>query len=120
MAVEKQRLEVSNRRTDVVRMMVEANDASDKRQYDYRMATLESQDKQASKSHFLLRTVVFSGGGVATIIIAFLLYMSFLGSAEQSKIALRILGVFGTAAGGAGVYRLLASGIQKLTDKPSD
>ena len=60
--LEKQRIDSHNRRTDVARYAIEMNDASDKRQFEYRMARLATEESKSVRRHGLARNVAIGGG----------------------------------------------------------
>ena len=119
MAVERQRLDATNRRTEVVRMMVEASDAADKRQFEFQMAQLNARTTDASNKHGLLKNILYCASGFVIVVLLFLVGMAFFGTQDQQQIAMKILSVFGTGLGGAGIFRLSSEAIRKLTQKQS-
>jgi len=54
--LERQRIESFNKRTDVARYAIEANDAADRRQFEYQMAKLAA-DKEATERRECARTI---------------------------------------------------------------
>jgi hypothetical protein len=118
MAVERQRLEASTRRTDVVKMLVEANDAADKRQYEFQMAKLESGNVDLRNRHTLLSRTILGGGIFVILVVALFLYMAFFGNENQRETAIKILTVFGTGLGGAGIFRIVTEGLKRISSKP--
>jgi hypothetical protein len=112
--LEKQRIESANRRTDVVRFAIEANDASDKRQFEYRMAELDAGSSARQQRHSLAQKVVFSATAVAVVITTLLFGMAFFGTATQSGIALEILKISGVGVAGYGLIGVVVSAISKL------
>ena len=97
--LEQQRIDSFNRRTEVVRYSIDANDAADKRQYDYQMAKLEVETVEAKSRNRLKQIVITSG----IVTLGILLGMAFWGSPAQSDMALEVLKVLGIGAGGYGI-----------------
>ena len=116
-AVERQRLDASNKRTEVMRLMVEANDAADKRQYEFQMAQLNVRANDALGKHGLLKTVLYFGGAFLFCLVTFLVYMAFFGAGPQQEVALKILSILGTGLGGAGIFKLGTEAVKKMTQK---
>jgi hypothetical protein len=51
--LERERIESTNRRTEVARLFIETSDTSDKRQFDYRMAKLSADSESDRRNHVL-------------------------------------------------------------------
>ena len=115
--LEKQRIESFNQRTDVVRFAIETNDAADKRQFEYQMAKLDAESDSSNRRHSLMRRVLYTGGSATILTVAFLLGMTFMGSPEQSKLALSCLQVLMIGGGGYGVINGLIAGFRRLSNE---
>ena len=72
--VEQARVEGLNRRNDIVERMIEANDASDERQYTYSLKRLESSERRDTQRMSFLGKAVWALGWVSTIILFFTIY----------------------------------------------
>lgn len=118
-AVEQQRIEAQNRRTDAIRLWIEKQSESDKRMYDYQMAKLTG-DNDDRKSRFLVGgKLVIGTAAFCAVLLLGLFGFIFLGSVEQRNAALEILAIVGIAIGGAGGYVLLERFVQSaMRSKP--
>ena len=112
--VERERIDSQNRRTEVAKQAIEAQDAADKRQYDFHVRRLNSEDSQSIRQHGLARGVFWGGGGFFAIVSIFILVMLFFGDADQAASARSILSVVGQALGGAGFLYLMVRAIRWL------
>jgi hypothetical protein len=112
--LERRRLESFNRRTEVARFAVDAGDAADKRQFDYRMARLKVEEEAGKRQDRIVRAALLWTGSVATILLVLLFGMIFIGTSEQRDIAERILITLGIGAGGYGVVGGIISGVRRL------
>jgi hypothetical protein len=112
--LERERIESTNRRTEVARLFIETSDTSDKRQFDYRMAKLTADSESDRRNHGLARTVTFIASGFGIAVLALLLVMSFFGNQEQSERAIQVLMVLGIGTGGYGLIEGISRGIGKL------
>jgi hypothetical protein len=113
-ALEEQRIASANRRTDVVRLAIESNDASDKRQFDFRMAELDTKKTDISQRHSLAKIVIISAVGIGTVVAGLLLGMALFGAPDQSKIAIQILKVLGIGGAGYGLIGAVVRGISRM------
>lgn len=118
--LEKERIKSADKRTEIARLAIEANDAADKRQFDYHIQKLnhdiEFKNQQAKVSAKLLYGI----GLVSTAFGALLIYLTFFGTVLQSEIAANLLEKLVTAMSGVGVY-LLGKGIfSKLTNQDNE
>jgi len=115
--VERERIRSQDRRTDVVRAAIEANDASDKRQFEFQMAKLaEETSHRQEKSEIERKRLTLAVGiasflAVLTAFISFIVfYMMFFGDERQSQLASDFMSVVGTGIGGFGlVYAAIAA-----------
>ena len=118
--LEKERIKSADKRTEIARLAIEANDAADKRQFDYHIQKLnhdiEFKNQQAKVSAKLLYGI----GLVFTVFGALLIYLTFFGTVFQSEIAANLLEKLVTAMSGVGVY-LIGKGIfSKLTNQDNE
>jgi hypothetical protein len=113
--LEKQRIESFNRRTDVVKYVIETNDASDKRQFDYQMAKLNAETTAATRRHSLLKTVMLAGGGISALIVGSLLGMTFFGNPAQAQLALEALKILMIGGGGYGLINGVVAAVRRLS-----
>jgi hypothetical protein len=112
--LERQRIESTNRRTEVTRFAIETNDAADKRQFDYQMAKLHSEDQATQRRHNLARNVAAYAGAGASLVLALLLVMAFFGDASQSATETQILIILGVGIGGYGVIEAAVRTVGRL------
>lgn len=80
--------------------MIEANDASDERQYTYSLKRLESSERRDTQRMSFLGKVVWVLGLVSTIVLFFTMYMLFYGGGNQSLLAQDLLTHIFAAVGG--------------------
>ena len=113
-AIERQRIESQDRRTEVMREAIQASDAADERQYNYHMARLESEERAAQRKHLLAKQALAGAGIILAVLMVLLFWMLFFGSTGQTVTARELLGAIGTAVGGGGVLLLLARAMRRL------
>jgi hypothetical protein len=108
--VERERIRSQDKRTEVVRAAIEANDASDKRQFEFHMAKLDDERHSRAESSAIDRDrlqfakwIALSFGAVAIGLVVLFSWMLFFGSSEQSATASSILGTVGKGVGGFGI-----------------
>ena len=118
--LEKERIKSSDKRTEIARLAIEANDAADKRQFDYHIQKLnhdiEFKNQQAKVSAKLLYGIGFISTAIATL----LLYLTFFGTDHQSEVAANLLEKLVTAMSGVGVYLLGKGVFSKLTSQDNE
>ena len=114
--LEKQRIESTNQRTNVVRYAIETNDASDKRQYEYQMAKLAADTTADTRRHNLMRTSTITFGAATVLGLSFLFGMAFFGTPQQSEMAFSVLKVLGTGGAGYGVVAGISSLMRRLSN----
>ena len=114
--LERQRIESTNRRTEVIRYAIETNDAADKRQFDFQMAKLQNDADASRRRHRLARNAILGGGAVVVVVVGFLLDMTFFGTPEQSSMALAILRTLGIGLGGYGVIGGIVATIRRALE----
>ena len=115
--VERERIRSQDRRTDVVRAAIEANDAADKRQFEFHMAKLGEDRQQRQDDTALGKTrlrlavgIAIAFGAVAIAIIALFVTMLFFGTPTQSDVAAGVLSTLGKGVGGFGfIYAFIAA-----------
>lgn len=101
--IERQRIASLDKKTETARLFIEASDASDKRQYEFQMAKLTTEDQDKQRKHRLAQ-VIFIGGGTCLIFIAIaLLGFMFFGDPAQREEAIAAFKIVFTALGGYGV-----------------
>ena len=110
--IEQERIRSQDRRTEVALRFVEASDASDKRQFEYHMQRLQSEERQAKARVSLGLKVVIGIGGVVLAILVISFYMLFFGTLTQTDYAEKLLTWFFAALGGGGLLLLLQRGLQ--------
>lgn len=119
--VERERIRSQDRRTDVVRAAIEANDSADKRQFEFHMAKLDEERQQRKDRTELEQTrirlaiwiaVVFCS--VGALISALFVAMLFFGTPDQSKTASDILETLGKGIGGFGIIYAFVAAFRAL------
>ena len=118
--LEQARLRANNRRYEVAEKAIDADDAQDRRQYEYHMTKL-ANDAEEKRVRFRFGRVVITVIGIAIILIeATLFTLAFWGRPEQSAFARQFL-VYGFVALGGGVFFSLStasSGNSSIRDLP--
>ena len=117
--LERQRVEGNNRRTDVALKAIAANDAADKRQYEYHVERLRQDSKDRNERHRSVVKLLWATLGVTVLVGGFVFYMLFFGNDAQRAVARDLLTTIGTAVGGAGAIWVIKSAIQRLFDNRS-
>ena len=113
-ALERQRIDSTNRRTDIALKAIEVSDAADKRQYDYHVERLRKNSTERSDKRRATLRMMWAGGVSASLLIAFIMLMLFFGADAQRDTALTLLRTVSTAVGGAGIVWLLKSLFERL------
>ena len=122
--VERERIRSQDKRTDVVRAAIDANDASDKRQFEFHMAKLAAdRERHADNAKIEERKLKIAAiiaaafGLVSRGLLGAFCYVLFWGTAEQSDVAIRILTTLGTGVGGFGVIYAVITAFRALLTK---
>ncbi len=116
--VERQRIDSANRRTDVALQAVKASDESDRRQFEFQMEKLRSDDRASIRRDGLAKVVVCGLGVFGVCVIVLFLIMTFFGTLGQSQIALNILGKLAVGGGGYGIIAGLVNLARRLLRNP--
>jgi len=112
--LERERLKSADKRTEIARLAIEVNDASDQRMFDYHMARIQKESEIRRDQLNLIRGTAIGGGAIASVIILLLFGMLFLGDAHQSELAGGILEKLAVALSGIGAYLLGKTAFGKL------
>jgi hypothetical protein len=107
MAVERERIDSVNRRTEIAREAIQMSDVADKRQFDYRMEDLRTRDESDRRRHALASRILWGGGIVSTLLLLGFLGMAFFAPPDKAALALDFLKVIFTGLGGGGVLTLI-------------
>lgn len=120
MELERERIRSSDRRNDVALRAIEANDAADKRQFEFHMARQE-QDLIVKKEQIKMMKYLVIGGSITSLLIFSVLgYMLFFGSEHQSQIASKAIETIVSALGGIGIFLFGKSAIGKMLNNQSE
>ena len=117
--LERERLKSADKRTEIAKLAIEANDAADKRMFDYRMARIQKESELKLDQLSLIRWIALGVGIIATTVVTLLFSMVFFGDAHQSELAWGILEKLGVALSGIGAYLLGKMAFGKL-NSPSE
>lgn len=118
--LERDRLKSQDKRTEIAKMAIEANDAADKRMFDYHMSRLDRESELRKEQIKIAKHLIYGGFTVFFISIALLLAMSFFGNESQSETAATLFEKLMTALGGIAVYLLGKGTFNKLTKPPPE
>ena len=113
-ALERERIASQDRRTDIARHAIEANDAADKRQYDYRGEKLRLDDDDRKRRYVSGIAIVGILLAVVIVFTGFLFWMLFTGDEAKRAAADRLLGTVLTGLGGFGGGWVILNGIRRL------
>lgn len=114
--LEKERIKSSDKRTEIARLAIEANDAADKRQFDYHMQKLTHDTALKTQQNKIATHLLYGGGTFIFSVVALLFFMLFFGDDHQSQLAAGLLEKLMVALSGIGVFLLGKSAFGKLTD----
>jgi|14BtaG_2_1085337.scaffolds.fasta_scaffold00447_23 hypothetical protein len=113
--LERQRIQVSDRKNDVMLEAIKAQDLADKRQFDYHMQCQSDNTEHRRTNQItatrLLWAISLSGG----LIIFSLMAASLSGEPALSSKASELLSTLFKAVGGAGAFILLRNIFRRLT-----
>lgn len=112
--LERDRIDSYNRRTDVARQAVEANEAADQRQFNFHMEKLkrDSEDRADRRvTGFRMLWVFIS---VATVSMAFFAWMAFFGDDVQRQIAMDLIGKLVNGIAGFGIIWAIIYAFKRL------
>lgn len=112
--LERQRIASQDKKTDTARLFIEAQDASDRRQFDFSMDKLNRDDSHRKERHKLLEKVIYVGGAVTILVLFSLLGFMFFGSPFQSGLALGALKTLFVGGAGYGLISGIVSATKKL------
>lgn len=112
--IERERIESQNKRTEVVRLAVEMNDASDKRQYDFQMAQLNAQVEGTRRKYTLATWLSSVSIAIGTCLLSLLFWALFFGSKDQSEMSMSVLKIIGYGLGGYGAIGAGVRGVRRL------
>jgi hypothetical protein len=108
--VERERIRSTDRKTEVFRSAIEANVASSKQQFEFRMAKLDKEQEIDRSRLALAKTIVYIGTALASALGIMLIYMMFFGSEQQSALAEKLLATIVTGIAGFGfIYAATAA-----------
>lgn len=118
--LERERIKSADKRTDIARRAIEANEAADKRMFDFHMSRLDKETEFQSEQIKVAKRLIYGGSAFLAAIIVLLLCMSFFGTESQAETASILLEKSITALGGIAVYMLGKGALSKLTKPPSE
>jgi len=120
MDLERERIKSNDKRTEIARLAIEKNDEADERMFNYHMAKLNQSTEVKSQQVIVAKNLIYGACGVIAIVITALLYFSFFGDDQQSKIAFDLFNKGLTALSGIGMFLLGKGAFNKLTTPPSE
>ena len=113
-ALERERIDSTNRRTDVALRAIDASDAADKRQYDYHVEKMRKEVEERSERRRSVFRVLWAIGGWVSVVAALLLLMLFFGTDTQREVAMQLLSTALTGLGGAGILWLFRTVLERV------
>ena len=116
-ALERERIDSQNRRTDIARRVIDASDAADKRQYEYHREKLLRDDADRKRRHASDMKVVWGLFASAMALAVVLFWMIFAGDDTQRTVASELLETIVTGLGGFGVGWALLNGIRRTLSR---
>lgn len=117
--IERDRIQSQNNRTEVALRAVEVSDASDKRQFEFHVKKLDSEERQTMRRLSFGFWITAGVGAVISIFLLVLLYMMFFGTEIQASRGQNLLGAVFTAVGGGGLLILGQRALGQLMNKRS-
>ncbi|MCJ2070642.1 hypothetical protein MKK75_17900 [Methylobacterium sp. J-030] len=118
MAIERARIDSSNRRTEVVREMISAQVAQNAREFEFATSRMEGEERREKRRLSLFTRIVFTGAAVGVIILTFLMYVAFYGSPENAKLAQSWLTAGAQALGGGAALVVVGQILLRLLKSP--
>ncbi len=111
---ERELIESYNRRTDVARQAVLATAEADRLQYEFEMARLAANERDAKRRDALARLLIWLAGLAGAIVGGLIICMAFFGNPRQSDIAAGILKTLAIGGGGYGLISAFLGLIRRL------
>ncbi len=115
--VERERIESANRRIEVARYMIQMNDASDKRQYDFQMEKLNSEEANSKRKHKFAVGIAIGGFCLIVAGSILLLGMAFFGTENQTTMSFSIMKALGLGVAGYGIIGAVARAVRALVNQ---
>jgi hypothetical protein len=112
--LERERIDSNNRRTEVMRLAIEANKESDRQQFDFSMAQLGHESTKTESKHSIAKLVIYVGGSFVLILFAFLIGMAFFGSPYQAQIAFDLVKIILAGVAGYGVITGIVNFLRRM------
>lgn len=105
--LERERIRSQDRRTEVALRAFEMGDAADKRQFEFHMEKLKTEERIENKRLGLSSRIALILGLTAIVFLSLTTYMLFFGSDQQAARARELITWVFTALGGGGFLYLL-------------
>lgn len=112
--LERERVASRDRRTEVTRQAIEAENAADQRQYDYHVEKLRRDDEDRKRRHESGIRLLWALFTVTVGLTGFVFWMIFFGDDAQRSAAIDILRTIGTGLGGFGVVWFLLTAVRRF------
>ena len=113
---EQERLRSAAQREVALRSF-EVAEKAEQLQHELSLRQVEAENERDRRRHRLAVYVIILLAGVPLALLTLVVVMAFFGNERQSQIALNLLGIVGTALGGAGVVFLVAFAINRLVSR---
>ena len=115
--LERERLALQREQQSVTLRGWEIADNTDRRNNETAAKRIEAENERDRRRHRLAVYVIILLAGVPLALLTLAVVMAFFGDERQSQIALNLLGIVGTALGGAGVVFLVAFAVNRLVSR---
>ena len=118
--IEQMRADVLNRQTDVSRLIIEAQNLADQRQFDYASRQLEYEKDIEEKRISTAGKIIWGLIGVAALPFFLVLLMFFFGNDANREGAKGLLVYGGTALAGWGAISAIKTAFSKILSRRND
>jgi Fe2+ transport system protein B len=114
MEIERARIDSSNRRTEVVREMVQAQTEQNIREHEFALAKITLDDTSESRRLNIFKVLVYSAGLFGVVVFFLLFYIVFFSNSEYSPIAQGWLSNAFKALAGGSFLLVIGEAIRRL------
>ena len=112
--LERDRIDSFNRRTEVARRAVDANEAADQRQFTFHMEKLKRDSDDRDDRRVTGFKMVWVFIGVVVVAGGFLLLMAFFGDENQKQVAMDLVRTIANGVAGFGIIWAIINAFRRL------